>query len=113
MHEFSLASEIVEISTKAARNAQKNKITQITLQIGELSGVEVEALLTALDSLCRQSILSTASIEIEKVSGKAICTECGKAFTLSDIFKPCPYCLSLFKDITGGKEFNVLSIVAE
>lgn len=113
MHEFSLAADIVEIVTNAAQNAEKEKVSSITLQIGDLSGVEKDALYTALESLMQTPMLNAAEIITKTVAGKAKCSECQTEFELSDLFAPCPKCEGFFKDIIGGKEFNVLSIDAE
>lgn len=113
MHEFSLAADIVEIVTNALGNAKKKQATSITLQIGDLSGVEKEALYTALESLMQTPELKGAEIVTEEVPGSAQCSECKADFELNDLLAPCPECGSFFKDITGGKEFNVLSIDAE
>jgi hydrogenase nickel incorporation protein HypA/HybF len=113
MHEFSLAADIVEIVTNAAQNANKEKVTSITLQIGDLAGVEKYALYTALESLMETPMLKAAKIVTETVTGKAICSECKFEFELNDLLAPCPKCEGYFKDIIEGKEFNVLSIDAE
>ncbi len=113
MHEFSLATEIVEIVEQSARNAGKTKVTHIELEIGELSGVEEHALFTALDSLTENTILETAEIKVKHTQGKAICRECQLEFKLSDMFILCPKCNGFYKDIISGKEFNVLTIEAE
>lgn len=113
MHEFSLAADIVEIVTNAAQSAGKENVNSITLQIGDLSGVEKDALYTALESLMETPMLKEATIITETVKGQAICSECKTEFELNDLFAPCPKCEGYFKDIIGGKEFNVLSIEAE
>lgn len=113
MHEFSLAAEIVEIVVDNAQKADKSKVTAVELEIGELSGVEERALMTALDSLMPNTIMCDAEYSIKRPKGEAQCKECKKAFELSDIFTLCPYCNGFNKDITSGKEFNVRSITAE
>ncbi len=113
MHEFSLATNIIEIAENAAKNANKETITSITLQIGEISGVETEALYTALKSLMHTPMFSRAKIITRIIPGRAKCAECNSEFDLSDMFTLCPNCKSYFKDIVAGKEFNVLAIEAE
>ncbi len=113
MHEFSLAANIVEIVDESARNAGKAKVTGITLEIGELSGVEEDALSTALESLVPNTVMSKAVIRTNRIKGKAICSECKTEFDLSDMFSLCPECNGFYKDILSGKEFNVVSIEAE
>jgi hydrogenase nickel incorporation protein HypA/HybF len=113
MHEFSLAAEIVEIVKKSALNAGKSKVTAIQLEIGELSGVEEPALITALESLTTNTIIQTSEVLVERTKGLAKCKECNTEFELTDLFTLCPECNSFYKDIISGKEFNILSIEAE
>ena len=113
MHEFSLAAEIVELVKESAINAGKEKVTAIQLEIGELSGVEEPALMTALESLTDNTILQETKIKTVHPKGLAKCIECKNEFELSDFFILCPKCGSFQKDIISGKEFNILSIEAE
>jgi hydrogenase nickel incorporation protein HypA/HybF len=113
MHEFSLATNIVEIVTDSVKNAKKSKVLKIVLEIGELAGIEEEALYTALESLATDTIIADAKIATKNTKGVAMCNECKTEFNLSDIFTLCPNCNGYNKEIVSGKEFNVLSIEAE
>ena len=113
MHEFSLATNIVEIVTDNAMQAQKTIVTEIELVIGELSGVEEPALQTALDSLMSGTMLNNAVVKIKRTHGEAICEECQNRFNLNDLFTLCPKCNGYAKKIISGKEFDIQSITAE
>lgn len=113
MHEFSLATEIVEIVKENVAMAGKSLVTAIDLEIGELSGVEETALRTALESLVLGTAMEKAAIRASHPKGLAKCKECSQEYHLSDMFTLCPSCQSFQKDILSGKEFNVLSITAE
>lgn len=113
MHEFSLATEIVELARETALQAKKTTITELELEIGELSGVEEPALITALDSLMPNTILDNAKVKIKHTKGEAMCTECRMIFLLSDLFSLCPNCGGYAKKITSGKEFRLISVTAE
>lgn len=113
MHEFSLAAEIVEIVKESALKAGKEKVVAIEIEIGEISGIEEPALLTALESLMTSTIMESASIHTTHPKGIARCKECDKEFELNDLFTLCPKCNSFYKDIISGKEFNILSIEVE
>jgi hydrogenase nickel incorporation protein HypA/HybF len=113
MHEFSLAQNIVEIVTETALNAGKNRVSQVILEIGEISGVEEDALITALESLKTGTIMSKANVLIQNIKGIAECGECHTCFDIHDLYSLCPNCSSYAKEIVSGKEFNVKSIEAE
>lgn len=113
MHEFSLAQNIVEIVTETANNAGKNTVSKIVLEIGEIAGVEVNALITALESLRPETVLSAAEIVIQNTKGVALCQKCNTKFQIHDLYSLCPNCNSFEKKIISGKEFTVKAIEAE
>jgi hydrogenase nickel insertion protein HypA len=70
MHEFSLATEVIKI---AASEAEKNKalaVSEITIEIGNFSGIEPEAFESALGLISEGSVLEKARLNIVKTSGK-------------------------------------------
>ena len=70
MHEFSLATEVIKI---AASEAEKNKalaVSEITIEIGNFSGIEAEAFESALELISEGSVLEKARLNIVKTSGK-------------------------------------------
>ena len=70
MHEFSLATEVIKI---AASEAEKNKalaVSEITIEIGNFSGIEAEAFESALGLISEGSVLEKARLNIVKTSGK-------------------------------------------
>jgi hydrogenase nickel incorporation protein HypA/HybF len=113
MHEFSLAQNIVEIVTEAVEKAGKTKVTQIILSIGEISGIEESALLTALNSFKNELLFSKTKIKIERIKGKAFCLNCNTNYHINEIYSLCPFCSSYEKKIIEGKEFMVKSIEVE
>ncbi len=113
MHEFSLAADIIKIVELSVKQNNKSKVLKVELEIGELSGVEIPALDTALEALAPNTLLSEAVFEKKIVNGLARCNDCSTEFGLKDIFTLCPECQSYNKSILKGKEFNVLSIEVE
>ncbi len=113
MHEFSLASDIIDIASQSAKANGCNQVTKVILRIGQLAGVEEPALDTALEALTPGTILSEAVFEKVHIDGKARCLDCNTEFGITDFFSLCPNCQSFSKDILAGKEFDIVSIDAE
>jgi hydrogenase nickel incorporation protein HypA/HybF len=113
MHEFSLATNIIEIIRESVKEKNINRVTKVVLEIGELSGVEEAALDTALESLVPGTELANAVFEKIHIPGKAKCYACNTEYQLSDLFEICPECQRYEKEIISGKEFNILSIEIE
>lgn len=113
MHELSIAMSIVEIAKENAQQANKKTITEIELEVGNLSGVVYEALEFAMEEAVKNTLLENASIKVIKIKGIARCSSCSHEFDVDDIFTPCPKCQSFQNEIIQGKELKVKSLIAE
>ena len=110
MHELSIARDIVKIAEDETLKANAKKVTKIELEIGVLSGVELNSLNFVWEFAVRDSVLESAEKEILVVAGKGKCLDCDTEFTMEFIYEACPNCKSSFKDILQGKELKVKSL---
>lgn len=110
MHELSIAVNIVDIALKEAKKASAEKITDVHLDVGALSGIITEALDFAMQMAVKDSILEDAKIHIREIAGRARCEECAKEFPLDDLFETCPHCSSLKLKIIDGQELKIRSL---
>ena len=113
MHELSITLGIVDIAEKEARKANASEIELIELEIGVLSGVEIESLKFVWQSAVDGTILEHAKRQIHSPEGKARCLECGTKYLLKNRFDACPKCKSHFKNIYQGKELRVKAITVK
>lgn len=113
MHELSIATNIVEIAVEYAEKNNASVVKEIEIEVGELSGVVVEALEFAMDSATKQTILENAKVKIDFIHGKAKCNHCGHEFPVSSIYEVCPKCNSYNSEIIKGKELRVKSLIVD
>lgn len=113
MHELSIAMSIVEIAEDSAKQSDVNKITEIELEVGALSGVVLDALEFAMVEAVRGTMLENATRKIIRIEGKTKCNVCNHEFLIDDIHTPCPKCTSFDSDVIAGKELRVKSLQAE
>ena len=92
MHEATLAENILNIALDAARQNHATKIFKVGLTLGELAGVEVEALRMSFDVLKKNSPADDAELVINRVPISATCNKCGKIFKLERYNFFCPEC---------------------
>lgn len=111
MHELSIALSIVETAEEEVRKAGGQQVEEIVLEIGNLAGVEEEALDFAWTEAVQQTVLEKATCVIEKKEGKALCLNCQKQFILTRIYDLCPACGDFRKELLQGKEIRIKSIV--
>ena len=113
MHEFSLAIEVINLAQREAEKNQAATIREITIEVGDLSGVEADAFESALELLVRDSMLENAKINIIRASGKGKCNACNFEFEMKYRMATCPKCQCFPSEISGGEEFRVVSLVVE
>lgn len=113
MHELSIALSIIDLVEKEVRKNGSSVIQEVELEIGELSGVELQALDTALECAVKNTALEQARMTTHVIRGQGYCNDCETTFPKQTRFAPCPHCGSYLVKITQGTELRVKSIVVE
>jgi len=113
MHEFSLAGEVIRLAEYEAEKNKAVSVSEITIEVGNMSGVEADAFESALGLLREKSILEKALIRIVKIRGRGICPSCKTEFEMNSRIDTCPECNEFPSGIKGGHEFRVVSLVIE
>ena len=113
MHEFSIAMSIIEIAETEAKKAKGSAVTELVLDVGTMSGIEFQALETALEMAVKNTMLEKAKIQVNKIQARAKCTDCAHEFDIDSAFDPCPECKGLFHKVLTGKELQVKSLVVD
>lgn len=110
MHEMSLAESIVQIVEDTARQHGGTRVASVRLEIGQLAGVELEALRFCFEAASRGSVADGAALTIDQPAGRAWCMPCGDSVTVGSVADPCPACGSHQLQVTGGTELRVRDI---
>ena len=110
MHEFSIAQSIVAIAEEEVQKAAAKQVSEIELDIGKLSGVEIDSLEFVWDVAVKSSVLKHARHIIHHIPGKAKCLDCDIDFEMEQLFDTCPSCHQYFNDIVQGKELKIRSL---
>jgi hydrogenase nickel incorporation protein HypA/HybF len=113
MHEFSLAGEVVKLAEYEAEKNKALSVSEITIEVGNMSGIEAEAFESALGLLAEGSILDKAILNIVRTRGRGLCSSCGKEFEMNTRMDTCPWCHSDPSEIRGGNELRVVSLLIE
>ena len=112
MHEMAIAEGILNIAFDYAEKNQASKITKITLKLGEMSGVEIEALNVSFDVLTKGTIAEGAELEVKRVPLMGKCNKCGKEFHIEQYNFFCPECDGILI-LQSGRELQVESLDME
>ena len=113
MHEMSLCAGIVEILEEQARVQDYSRVKTVWLEVGELAGVEVEALRFGFDMTTRGTLADGAVLEMIRLPGIAWCLACRRSVEAHQRFDPCPRCGGYQLQITGGEEFRIKELEVE
>ncbi len=107
MHEMSLCEGIVQILEEQAAIQHYTRVRRVWMEIGQLSGIEIEALRFSFDVVCRDTLAEGAKLDIIEVPGQAWCLPCARTITVSQRHDPCPKCGSYQIQVTGGDEMRI------
>ncbi len=107
MHEMSLAEGVLQLIEDSAREQKFDKVVAVWLEIGQLSGVEVEAMKFCFDAVTRDSVAAGARLEIIALPGTGWCMACAQTVAMSEVFGECPQCGGFQLQVTGGTEMRV------
>ena len=113
MHEMSLTEGVLQILQDNAKNKGFERVKTVWLEIGALSGVEIEAMRFCFDAVMQGTLADGAKLEIIQAPGEAWCMPCGKSVRVSERFEPCPECGSFQLQITGGDQMQVKELEVE
>jgi len=121
MHELSYATSMLDTILNAVKEQERDgkkikKVSEINLEVGELTFINVEQLKFAFEVIAEGTICENAKINVQFVKPLAVCRDCGyeggiKAEDEFDIH--CPNCNSMNLKFKGGKEFNIKNVVVE
>jgi hydrogenase nickel incorporation protein HypA/HybF len=113
MHELSIAqalvNEIAEVVTAQSASVAK----AVVVRIGQLSGVEAEALEQVFPMVAEGTCVEGAILRCEHVPAVAICRDCSRECPMDDLIAVCPACGSVHLGLKSGRELLIHSIEIE
>lgn len=78
MHEMSIAEGIVGIAMETARQNKAVRIGEIGLLLGDMAGVETEALNFCFEALVKDTIAEGATLKLKRIPLMGRCEKCGQ-----------------------------------
>lgn len=113
MHEFSIAVNLIEIAVEYAQKADAKKITQIEIELGELSGIIQDSLEFCFEAACKDTIAENSILSIKIILAISECLDCNKKFETGSLLSVCPNCDSIKCRTVQGKELKIKSITVD
>ncbi len=113
MHELAIAQAILDRARAASERNGGGRVLKIGLRIGEISGVEADALSFGIEALCKDTPLEGLVLEIEQPRRKLRCAACATEFSPEGFAFACPACGNPSSDWVAGNELDVTFIELE
>ena len=113
MHELSIANSILETVRKERARLNGARITKVGVRIGELAGVDPEALSFGFEVLVKGTDFEPLALAIEFVSRRHECSHCQRVFAVVDYQLDCPACGSKETRCIGGDELELAFLEVE
>ncbi len=110
MHELGIVMEILDITGEIAREQGLKKISSVTVEIGELSGI-IGDYLSECWMVAREGIFKDAELKTERITAVARCS-CSAEFEMIKNNRVCPVCKKSDYEIISGREFTIKEIEA-
>ncbi len=88
MHEFSRASQIVEAVLNEAARQDAAKVTEVELEIGDLTFLGLEQIRFSYEILTEKTIAKDSKLTIREIHGRGKCDGCGYDGPLSYLNDP-------------------------
>lgn len=113
MHEMSIALSIIEAVVAKAEQEKSQKVNEIELEVGKVSGVQPESLKFCFSAAAKNTLVEDADLIIRETESSGACEECGRRFPMHDVYARCDACGSFKTTIISGRELLIKSITLE
>lgn len=110
MHEQSIVNFLLTEAVSKAGKEKAGRILSIKLVVGELTGVEKDAVIFYFGFLAKNTMAEGASLEFEYTKAQLRCRECDIIFPKERSDFICPQCNKKVIEIVGGRELYIESM---
>jgi hydrogenase nickel incorporation protein HypA/HybF len=113
MHELSIANSVLEAARLEIGKRPGARLVKVGLRIGELAGVDPEALNFSFQALVKGTEMEQAALEIEPRPRRHRCLECGCEFAVENYDTACPDCGATRTEFFSGTELELAYLELE
>lgn len=113
MHEIGIADSILEAVKMEASRRPGCAPTKVAVRIGELAGVDPDALRFCFQALTTGTELGSFQLEIEYCPPRYLCTSCSFEFSASGFDSCCPQCGTQSTRCIGGDQLELAYLELE
>ena len=113
MHELSLIGSVLRIVEEQSVAKHFQRVNSVCLGVGELSNVEIHALVFCFEIARRGSLAHNAKLSFRRFPGRRWCETCRKNVHIAFRTDACPSCGGWGLSVTGGDQITVIELEVE
>jgi len=113
MHEMGIANSILDGVAKELRRRPGNRAVKVGVRIGELAGVDPDALSFAFEALTLDTPLAGLELEVEYRAPRSRCRDCSVEFEVRNFELLCPGCGGTNAECISGDEIEFAYLEVE
>jgi hydrogenase nickel incorporation protein HypA/HybF len=110
MHEQSIVASLLALALEDAKRGNASRIKSIKLVVGELTGVEKDAVNFYFGFMTKGTIAEGAILEFNYTKPQLRCRECDIIFPRNGLEFNCPQCNKKAIELVGGRELYIDSM---
>ena len=113
MHELGIANSVLEAVRQEVERRPGARVTRLGLKVGELSGVDRDALSFSLEILARDTPFESMALDLQSCPIRYHCRACSETFEVANYITLCPSCQSADTECVGGTELELAYLELE
>lgn len=113
MHEMAIARSVIDAAQTEAGLRPGMRITKIGLRIGDLAGVDPDALSFCFEALVKETEFDAVMLEIERRPQRRQCPRCGNEFVVNNSDPVCQACGEFLTAFVSGDELELTYLEME
>jgi len=113
MHELGIAEAILSRAIQESELRGGTRVTRVGVRIGELSGVDPDAVSFGFEALVQGTSFERLILEIDYRKRVQRCVACSREFETDRLFNACPSCGSGNTLCVAGDELDIAFIELE
>jgi len=113
MHEMGIANSILDGVAAELRRRPGSRALKVGVRVGELAGVDPDALSFAFQALTLDTPLAGLTLDIEYRAPRSRCRDCGREFEVRNFELMCPGCGGTNAECISGDEMEFAYLEVE
>ena len=114
MHELGIVVHVINQIEKLAKENNVKKVVELTLEVGEVSGVVKEYFVDAFSwAIKKTEYMKECKLNLVIIQGISYCEDCKKTYPTTEYGKECPCCHGPHTYLVTGKDVMIKNVKVE